>query len=1018
MTMALDRRSSLDPAADSSQPNRTTAGGVVDRARSISFRFDGRIYGGCDGDTLASALLANGVRLVGRSFKYHRPRGFLAAGSEEPNGLVELRTGARREPNTRATMVELYEGLEASSQNRWPSLRHDALAINAKLAPVFAAGFYYKTFMWPASFWEKVYEPMIRRAAGLGRAADAPDPDSYEKMYAHCDVLVIGAGPAGLSAALTAGRSGARIILVDENAHCGGRLLADRREIGSRAGVEWVQDCLRELFAMPNVRVLTRTTLFGVYDHGEYGAIERVSDHVAVPAAHTPRQRYWRIVAKRAVLASGAIERPHVFGGNDRPGVMLAGAVRTYINKYGVLPGRDVAIFASCDDGWRTIGDVIAAGGQVPVVVDSRARVDAALVRSAEKAAARVMIGSQVVATRGRPELTSVDVVDSAGHRQRISCDCLAMANGWNPAVHLDSHLGRRPVWNEQISAFVPDPAPGNCVAAGAASGDLALSGCLEAGARTGADAAKACGFDVPPQARTEVDRETFCHETPCHETVCHEPVWRVTKSSGKAFVDFQNDVAASDIELAHREGFRAVEHLKRYTTLGMATDQGKTSNIGGLSIMAALTGRSIPDVGTTVYRPPFTPVAIGALAGHHRGQDFRPTRYTPSHKWAKENGAVFVASGQWQRAAYFPKEGEKDWLETVCREVRDVRSAVGVCDVSTFGKIDIQGPDAIKLIEKVYANSFASLPIGKARYAVALREDGFVMDDGTVARLGETHFVATASTANAARVMQHLELVYQWLAPGLDVQLTSVSEQWAQFAIAGPSARNVLQAIVDPAFDLGNEAFPFLASATLTVAGGIEARLFRISFSGELAYELAVPAAYGDAAWRAILGAGAKHGITPYGVEALSIMRIEKGHVSTSEINGQTTARDLGLGGMMAKKKDYIGRLMKERPALTDPDRPMLVGVTPIDPSARIRAGSHFLGLHATPRIETDEGYLTSVAYSPTLGRWIGLGLLKRGAGRHGEHVRAYDPVRNGDVTVEVRPPCFVDREEAKLRV
>ncbi len=1016
MTLALDSSPSLDrPSSlgDRPQTFRTAAGCLVDWSRPLSFRFDGRDYQGLTGDTLASALLANGVRLVGRSFKYHRPRGILSAGSEEPNALVELRTGARREPNTRATVAELYEGLEATSQNRWPSLRYDVLSVNAALAPVFAAGFYYKTFMWPASFWEKLYEPLIRRAAGLGRAAEAPDPDHYETMHAHCDVLVIGAGPAGLAAALAAGRGGARVLLVDEDAQPGGRLLAERREIGILSGAQWARAAVADLAAMPEVRVLPRTTLFGVYDHGQYGAVERVADHLAVPAAHMPRQRAWRIVAKRAVLAAGAIERPHVFGGNDRPGVMLAGAVRSMINKYGVLPGRRVAVFTTSDDGWRTVADVLAADGQVAAVIDARKTVPAELRQRAERSGVRVIVGGQVIGTAGRPELVSIEVMDASGTLARIPCDCLAMANGWNPVVHLDSHLSRRPVWDDGISAFVPGALPGGMAAVGAAAGRFLLADCLAGGARAGAAAAEACGFRTTAAPAERIDPETDAHE----------PLWRVSKpggagqGSGKAFVDFQNDVTTSDIELAHREGFRAVEHLKRYTTLGMASDQGKTSNLGGLGIMAELTGQAIPQVGTTVFRPPFTPVSLGALAGHHRGKQFRPTRHTPSHAWAEANGASFVAAGQWLRAAYFPRPGETDWLQSVTREVGTVRGAVGLCDVSTFGKIDIQGPDAIRLIEMVCGNAIKTLPVGKARYAIVLRDDGFVMDDGTVARLGDTHYVMTASTANAGRVMQHLEWVHQWLYPGFDVQMVSVSEQWAQFAVAGPRARDTLRAIVDPGFDIGNDAFPFLACAAMSVGGGIPARLFRISFSGELAYELAVPAGYGATAWAAILQAGAPHGIAPYGTEALSVMRIEKGHVAGAEINGQTTARDLGLGGMLAKKKDYIGRLMKERPALVTPERPVIVGLKPVDEGQRLRAGSHFLALGATPSLDADEGYLTSVAYSPTLGRWIGLGLLTRGAERVGEHVRAYDPVRDGDVVCEICKPCFVDPQEEKLR-
>ncbi|MCE4225634.1 sarcosine oxidase subunit alpha family protein [Methylobacterium sp. C25] len=1011
MTTMTLKRSDADVAAeipDRSQAYRVAKGGLVDRRKLLDFSFDGTSYKGFQGDTLASALLANGVHLVGRSFKYHRPRGILSAGSEEPNAIVELRTGARREPNTRATVAELYAGLEANSQNRWPSLAFDALGINALAAPIFAAGFYYKTFMWPASFWEKLYEPMIRRAAGLGRAANAPDPDTYDRMHAHCDVLVIGGGPAGLSAALTAGRTGARVILVDEDFKLGGRLLSENQWIGSQAGVEWAAAALDELISLPEVRILTRTTLFGVYDHGSYGAVERVSDHLAVPGAHAPRQRLWRITAKRAVLAAGAIERPHVFGGNDRPGVMLAGAVRAYVNRYGVLPGRKIAVVTSSDDGWRTVTDVLAAGGQIAAVIDTRRSVPQEVRRAAESAGATIITDGYVAGTRGHLRLKAIEVVDSYGGAQTIACDCLAMANGWNPIVHLDSHLSRKPVWNEDIHAFVPAAMPLGMVAAGAAAGSLTLAQCLATGADVAADAAKECGFErkLYPVPSTEA------------ESAAHTPLWRSPRIKGKAFVDFQNDVAATDVELAHREGFRAVEHLKRYTTLGMATDQGKTSNLAGLSIMAELTGQAIPSVGTTVFRPPFTPVALGALAGHHRGKEFRATRHVPSHAWCEENGAVFVETGLWMRPAYFPRAGEKDWLESVNREVNTVRSKVGICDVTTLGKIDIQGRDALAYLEKFTANPFGSLPVGKARYAILLREDGIILDDGTIARMGENHYVMTASTANAAKVMQHMEFCRQWLWPEFDVQIASISEQWAQYAVAGPKARDTLRGVVDPEFDISNEAFPFLASANITVGGGIPARLFRISFSGELAYEIAVPAAYGDALWRAIMQSGTPHGITPYGSEALSVMRIEKGHAAGAEINGMTTAADIGLGGMLAKKKDYIGRLMKDRPGLTEPDRPTLVGVRPVDTSKRLRAGTHIIALDATPSLEADQGFLSSVAYSPSNGHWIGIGFISRGPQRIGERVRAYDPVRNEDFEVEICSAVFVDPEGSRMHV
>ncbi|PTM39922.1 sarcosine oxidase subunit alpha family protein [Bosea sp. 124] len=990
----------------STQPFRTPAGGLIDRTQAQTFRFDGKRFEGYAGDTLASALLANGVRLVGRSFKYHRPRGILSAGPEEPNALVELRAGARREPNTRATVAELYHGLEARSQNRWPSLAFDLLSVNGLVAPTLVAGFYYKTFMWPAAFWEKLYEPLIRRAAGLGRAAGHEDPDHYEKAFAFCDLLVIGGGPAGLSAALAAGRAGARVILCDEDFRFGGKLLAEKREIDARAASEWIADALAELAGMPDVTIMPRSTVYGVYDHGIYGVIERVADHLPVPPPHQPRQRAWRINAKRAILAAGAIERPIVFAGNDTPGVMLAGAARTYLNRYGVQPGREAVVFTTGDDGWATARDLAAAGVTVAAIVDPRPGVDTALTLLAGKIGARVLTGVVASASGGRA-LRSVTVRDAAGREQSIACDLLAVSNGWNPTLHLTSHQNTRPVWDAGIHAFVPDALPAGLLVAGSAAGRLTLRQALEDGARLGAEAATDCGFaprPAPQPPKTDP------------EGVALSPVWRVSGGKGKAFVDFQNDVTDMDIELAAREGFKPVEHLKRYTTLGMATDQGKTSNLSGLAIMAEQTGKTIPQTGTTIFRPPYTPVAIGALAGHHRAKDFRPVRLSPTHEWSKQQGAVFVEAGQWLRAQYYPRLGESDWLTTVNREVLAVRGGVGVCDVSTLGKIDIQGADAAEFLERVYTNRWKALPVGKARYGLMLREDGFVMDDGSTSRLGETHFMMTTTTANAGKVMQHLEFCHQVLWPDLDVAMVSVSEQWAQASIAGPKARVVLQGVVDPQHDLSNDAFPYLAARTVTVGGGLPARLFRISFSGELAYELAVPADHGDAMMRALMAAGAAHGITPYGTEALGVMRIEKGHVAGNELNGQTTARDLGLSKMASSKKDYVGRLMAKRAALVEPERPIFVGFRPVNRGERLRAGAHFIAIGKAAVMENDEGYMTSVAYSPNLKHWMGLGLLKNGSARIGERIRAVDPVRNGDIEVEICHPVFLDPEGARL--
>ncbi|MCB1638822.1 MAG: (2Fe-2S)-binding protein, partial [Thiothrix sp.] len=813
------------------------AGGLVDYDRTLDFRFNGTILQGHPGDTLASALLANGLRLVARSFKYHRPRGIFSAGSEEPNALVQRHRGAYQEPNTRATMVELFAGLEAHSQNFRGSLRHDLLAVNDWLAPFLSAGFYYKTFMWPVAFWEKLYEPVIRAAAGLGRLSGQEDPDVYDKGYLHCDVLVIGAGPAGLMAALTAARSGARVILADEDFRMGGRLNAETYRVGGLSGAEWAEQAVAELATMAQVRLLPRTTVYGAFDHGIYGALERRTDH-QLQSEGQPRQVLWRIYSRQAILCAGATERPIAFANNDRPGIMLAGSVRTYANRFGVAAGQQIAVLTNNDNGWQTALDLSTRGVTIAAVIDTRT--DA---RVPDFKAAPVFRGQQVIDTRGRHGLHTLKL--SGG--QRIEADCLAVSGGWNPNVHLTGHQRGRPQWHERIAAFVPGTElPPGMQVAGAAQGSLGLAACLLDGQQAANAAVLTLGRKPVPAPLPEA----------ADEAVGITPCWQVPGRK-RAWLDLQNDVTVKDVQLARREGFHAVEHLKRYTTLGMATDQGKTANVNALAVMAACTGQSIPETGTTIFRPPYTPVPIAALAGRARGRHFRPVRQTASHAWAREQGAVMTETGLWMRAQWFPQAGETHWRESVDREVKQVRAAVGVCDVSTLGKIDIQGRDALEFLNRVYANGFKTLAVGRVRYGLMLRGDGFACDDGTTARLGEQHFLMTTTTANAALVYRNLEFARQCLWPQLDVQLVSVTEQWAQYAIAGPRARQLLQRLVDAGSDLSGSAFPFMACAELTICGGIPARLFRISFSGELAYELAVPARYGDALIRVLMQAG-----------------------------------------------------------------------------------------------------------------------------------------------------------------
>jgi heterotetrameric sarcosine oxidase alpha subunit len=985
----------------SSKISRLTNAGLVDHNQPLRFTFDGKAHTGYAGDTLASALLGDGVRLVGRSFKYHRPRGVMTAGPEEPNALVELREGARREPNCKATTVELFDGLVARSQNRWPSLDFDVGAVNGLFSPLLVAGFYYKTFKWPAAFWEKLYEPAIRRAAGLGRSSGLADPDTYEKAFAFCDVLVIGSGPAGLAAALAAGRSGARTILCDEDFSLGGRLLAERDHVDGLSAAAWASRTVQELQSLANVTLMPRTAVFGAYDGGTFGAIEKVSDHLLVPAPNQPRQRLWQIVAKRSVLAAGAVERPLVFSGNDRPGVMLASAVRSYLGRFGVVPGHQASVFTNGDDGWRTAFDLAEAGAAIEAIIDARATIDPALVERAKRLGARVVLGGRVTATHGGKALSEISFRTADGTEKTIPTDLLAVSGGWNPALALSTHLGSRPGWSDTIAAFVPGAVlPPGMQVAGAANGSLSLGKALAEGHAAGLAAANATGFDGAAGTASTAD----------DESVALTALWHF-EGKGKAFVDFQHDVTAADIALAHREGFRSVELLKRYTTLGMATDQGKLSNVNGHAIMAELVGKPIPEVGTTIARPPYAPVAIAAFAGHSRGKHFRPTRLTAGHAYAASQGASFVETGAWLRPQWFTRSGEKDWLESVSREANNVRENVGICDVSTLGKIDVQGPDAATFLDRLYVNGFAKLSIGKARYGVMLREDGFVLDDGTTAHLGPEHFLVSTTTANAARIMKHMNFAAQVLWPELDVQLASVTEAWAQMAVAGPKSRKLLEALFGEAVDLSNEAFPFMAVASFEWAG-VPVRLFRISFSGELAYEVAVPADYGDALARRLAEAGKPFGAMPYGTEALGVLRVEKGHVAGNELSGTTTAGDLGLGKMMSTKKDFIGKRLAAREGLVAEDRLQFVGFKPVDPSHKVSGGVHFVRTGAEPTTANDDGYVTSVAFSPALGQWIGLGLLKRGPERIGERMRAVDLLRRTEVEIEICSPHFVDPE------
>jgi heterotetrameric sarcosine oxidase alpha subunit len=963
--------------------------GIIDRTRPVRFRFDGKEYTGFKGDTLASALLANDVKLIGRSFKYHRPRGVLTAGSEEPNALVEVMGRSNQTPNVRATVQEVFDGLEARSQNRLGSLRHDLLAVNDFVSPFLSAGFYYKTFMWPRAFWEKLYEPIIRRAAGLGSLSGKHDEGAYDKAFAFCDLLVIGAGPAGLMAALTAARAGADVILADEGTALGGRLLSDGGTIGGEPAAIWVAGVEAELRSLPNVRVMVRTTVTGAYDNGTYGALERVGLHK--PARpNLPRECFWRIVAGRAVLAAGAIERPIAFPMNDRPGIMLASAVRTYLNRYGVVPGKRVTLFTNTDAARAVARDLMAAGVQVAAIIDPRP--DA----SAEPDCV-TYAGAEVVDTRGRHGLRAI-TVRQGGREFQVETDCLAMSGGWNPTLHLTCHMNGRPRWNADLAVFVPsEGAVPGLVAAGAANGTFSTHGALSAGRAAANEALKALGqrvSDIPVPA---------AEDAPYAVTA----TWAVA-GKGRAWLDFANDVTVKDVRLAAQENYASVEHMKRYTTQGMAPDQGKTSSVAALAVLADATGRGIPETGTTTFRPPFVPVSIAAMGAGGRGMGFAPQRFLTSDQASRDRGAPMIEAGLWYRPSYFPKPGETTWRESCDREVNMVRAGVGVADVSTLGKIDIQGKDAAKFLDFVYTNTFSTLPVGRVRYGLMLREDGLVLDDGTTARLGDTHYLMTTTTAAAGLVMRHLDFVHQAFCADWDLRFISVTESWAQFAVAGPQARALLAGYLGQAVEL-----PFMGVAPLDI-GGVQGRLFRISFSGEEGYEIAVPTRYGEALFRDLLARAETMGGGAYGMEALNVLRIEKGFITHAEIHGRTTAFDIGMEKMVSAKKDCIGKASATRPGLVGPEREQLVGLRA---QAPISAGAHlFKPGDAVERVN-DQGYVTSVCWSPTVNAHLGLAFLRNGRARHGEVIRLVDHLRGLDVLCDVCDPVFHDPTGEKLR-
>ncbi|NIE62860.1 sarcosine oxidase subunit alpha family protein [Burkholderia sp. Ax-1719] len=1000
-----------------SQKNRLGGGGRVNRAIPLTFTFNGRTYQGYQGDTLASALLANDVHFVARSFKYHRPRGIVTADVAEPNAVVQLETGAYTVPNARATEIELYQGLVANSVNAVPDLENDRMAVNQKFSRFMPAGFYYKTFMWPRKFWPK-YEEKIREAAGLGKAPEALDADRYDKTFAHCDVLVVGGGPVGLLAALTAGRSGARVILVDDQRELGGSLLAGKTEIDGRPAIHWVEKVEAELAALPDVQILSRSTAFGYQDHNLVTVAQRLTEHLPVSTRQGSRELLWKIRAKRVILATGAHERPIVFGNNDLPGVMLAGAVSTYIHRYGVLPGRNAVVFTNNDAGYRCALD-LKAGGAAVTIVDPRGQSTSEWQTAARRQGVKIMNNAAIMSARGKTRVNAVEVVawnkGQTGAKQAdLPCDLVAMSGGFNPVLHLFAQSGGKATWSEAKSCFIPGKRVQPEVSAGAAVGEFSLARGLTQAVDAGVDAAQSLGFAV---TRPAVPKVADPAEAPL------QPLWLVGSHAAaargpKQFVDFQNDVAAADILLAAREGFESIEHVKRYTAMGFGTDQGKLGNINGMAILANALGKSIPETGTTTFRPNYTPVTFGTFAGRELGDMLDPIRKTCVHEWHVEHGALFEDVGNWKRPWYFPKKGE-DLHAAVARECLAVRNSVGILDASTLGKIDIQGPDAAKLLNWVYTNPWSKLEVGKCRYGLMLDENGMVFDDGVTVRLGQQHYMMTTTTGGAARVLTWLERWLQTEWPDMKVRLASVTDHWATFAVVGPKSRKVLQKVCAD-IDFANAAFPFMSYRNGTVAGA-KARVMRISFSGELAYEVNVPANAGRAVWEALMAAGAEFDITPYGTETMHVLRAEKGYIIVGQdTDGSVTPFDLGMGGLVSQTKDFLGKRSLSRSDTAKEGRKQFVGLLTDDAQYVLPEGGQIVASDARAAADGTMpmiGHVTSSYFSPILRRSIALAVVKGGLGKMGEKIVV--PMADGRrVSATIASPIFYDTEGVRQHV
>ena len=987
--------------------------GLINRDKKISFKFNGKNYFGYEGDTLASALIANGVHLVGRSFKYHRPRGFVGSGVDDPYSIVQLYRNNETDPNVRATEQELFEGLEAKSVNCWPNVKFDIGAINNFLNKFFPAGFYYKTFMWPKSFWYKVYEPFIRKAAGFGVASTKHDQERYEHKYEYCDLLITGSGPSGLASAYAAAKNGAEVILAEDKPRFGGSLLTSEANIGNQSGKEWADKIIAELKEMPNVIIKNRAQVFGYYDHNMLVMSERLNDHLPKSKKYSPKQRLWYIRAKEVVISSGSIERPLVFGNNDTPGVVLSSAAKEYLKVYGVLVGRNPLIFTNNDSGYETAIE-FKKNGIWPIVLDTRSNPDSEIIDEAKRMGINIKFSYVVIAAKGYKKVKSAEIAKISedkkelGQIENVNCDCICVSGFWTPTIHLASQSGNKTKFNKEIDAFVPSQSKQEETTVGSANGIFTLEETLKTSFEIGHKLSKKI---------TTNDNKVPVPKVVENKSSKHDKFWCVPLPKGKKykqFLDYQNDVAVTDIELALREGYRSIEHVKRYTTLGMATDQGKTSNLNGLQLVSNVENKIVPEVGHTTFRPPYTPVTIGAIVGREVGKHSKPTRKSPMHLWHEKNNAVFVDAGVWLRPRYYKQDNET-LFEASKREAINVRKNVGICDVTTLGKIDIKGPDVAEFLNRVYTNAWLKLPVGKARYGVMLREDGIVMDDGTTTRISENHYHMTTTTAQAANILSHLEYYLQVVWPELNVNVVSTTEQWAGAAIAGPKSRNVLQKLF-PDIDVSNEGLPFMGYVEGNLFG-VNARIFRISFSGELAYEVNVESDNGNFMWEKIMEIGKEFAIQPYGTEALSTLRIEMGHVAGSELDGRTIPYDNSLEGLVSKKKDFIGKRSLSRAAFVAENRQKVVGVVPLDKKTSIPEGSHLVKDAKAKLPNPKLGHVSASCWSVEYNNPFSLAILHDGKNMIGQKLFALSPLKNKSIPVEIVSSHYVDPKGERVR-